>query len=57
MCDEEEYEVESVREEGGVSIRFGDTWYSDIDEFFAKAVIDGERIPILYDWMYDFKVV
>ena len=57
MYDEEEYEVESVAEDGGMSIRFGDTWYRDIDDFFAKAVLDGERIPVQYNWLYSFKVV
>lgn len=57
MYEDEEYEVESVEEDGGMSIRFGNTWFHDIDEFFAKAIIDGERVPVLYDWFYDFKVV
>lgn len=43
------YEVESFREDdGSVSVRFGGRWYRDIDEFFKKAEIDGERIPVLY---------
>ncbi len=57
MYDDEEYEVESVRESDGVSIKFGDAWYRDIDEFFAKAAIDGERIPVLYYWIDGFRVV
>ena len=48
-CDGKEYTVESVREDDGtVSVRFGDRWFRDIDEFFKKADIDGERIPVLY---------
>lgn len=51
------YEVEAVREDGGVSIRFEDDWYRDIDEFFAKATIAGERIPVQYRRLHNFKVV
>lgn len=51
------YEVESVAEEGGISIHFDGKWYRGIDDFFAKAVIAGERIPVLYDQLYAFKVV
>jgi len=29
-------------------VRLGGRWYRDIDEFFKKAEIDGERIPVLY---------
>ena len=57
MYEEQEYEVESVRDEGGMSIRFGDKWYRSIDDFFAKAAIDGERIPVRYRQLYAFKVV
>lgn len=53
----EEYEVESVREDGGISIRFEDKWYRDIDDFFLKAVLDGERIPCRYEDLYAFRVV
>lgn len=57
MYEGAEFEVEAVREESGVSIRFGDNWYRDIAEFFAKATIAGERIPVLYRRLYNFKVV
>ena len=52
-----EYEVESVAEEGGISICFDKKWYRGIDEFFAKAVIADQRIPVLYNQLYAFKVV
>lgn len=55
--DEKMYEVESVEEDGSISIKFGDSWYRDIDDFFAKATIAGERIPVLYEKLYAFKVV
>ena len=57
MYDGAMFVVEAVREGSGVSIRFGDNWYRDIDEFFAKATIAGERIPVLYRRLYNFKAV
>lgn len=51
------YEVESFREEDGVSVYFLGKWYRDIDEFFKKAKIDGERVPVLFSRLYGFKKV
>lgn len=51
------FEVEAVREDNEVHVRFGDNWYRDVDEFFAKATIAGERIPVQYRRLYNFKVV
>lgn len=56
-CEGAEFEVESVSEEAGLCIKFADSWYRDIDDFFAKAVIGGERIPVLYRHLYAFRVV
>ena len=56
-CEGKEYEVEAAEEEGCLCVRFGDSWYRDADEFFAKATIDGERIPTLYRKLCAFKVV
>ena len=53
----EEYQVESVAEEDGISVRFGDRWFRSIDDFFGKAVIGEERVPCLYRDFYAFKVV
>lgn len=51
------YEVESIDEEGNIVIKFNDKWYRDIDEFFKKANIKGDRlINIIYD-LEDFKIV
>ncbi len=55
--EEGEHEVESVKEEGGLAIRFDDRWYRDIDDFFKKAELDGEYITSRYDELYDFEVV
>ena len=51
------YEVESFREEEGVSVYFLGKWYRDIDELFKKAKIDGERVPVLFSKLYGFKKV
>lgn len=50
------FEVESVQDKEGLSIRFGDKWYRTIDDFFRKAQIDGELLTTLYAEVYDFKV-
>lgn len=55
--DGQEYIVESVEEGGTVAVRFGDKWFRDVSEFFQKAVIDGERIPVLYYRLSGFKGV
>ncbi len=45
------YEIESVYEDDLEEpvIRFGDTWYHDIEEFFTKAKIGNEFISTLYN--------
>ena len=54
--EEERYEVESVPEKEGMVIRFGDTWYRTVDDFFQKAELDGERLTSRYEEVYDFAV-
>lgn len=53
----DEYVVESVEENGRVVIKFGEKWFEDIDDFFKKATIDGEKLPTLYYSLYAFRVV
>ncbi len=55
--DEEEHFVESVEEDGNIVIHFDNKWYRTIDDFFAKAEIDGQRIVILGWELYDFEVI
>ncbi len=57
MYDGKEYAVEAVEETDGISIHFGDKWYRSIDDFFLKAEIGGERLPVLQSFLYGFKVV
>ncbi len=40
-----------------MAVKFGDKWFRDVSEFFQKAVIDGERIPVLYYQLSGFKGV
>ena len=51
------HEVESVPEDGNLSIRFDDKWYRTVDDFFKKAEIGGELITTLYEELYDFKMI
>ena len=53
----DEHTVESVKEEGGMAIKFDGKWYRDIDDFFLKATLDGERIPCLYNELTGFRVI
>ena len=55
--DEEEHFVESLEEDGNIVIHFDNKWYRTIDDFFAKAEIDGQRIVILGWELYDFEVI
>ena len=57
MYEGKEYTVETMPDEASLCIKFGDRWYQSVDDFFIKAVIDGERIPVLYEKLYAFKVV
>ena len=52
-----EHEVESVKEEGGIVIRFDDKWFRDIDDFFKKAELDGELLTTRYEELFDFEVM
>ena len=56
MYDGESYRVESVSEDDGLCIRFGDKWFQTIDDFFLKAVIDDRRVVVMADELYAFEV-
>jgi len=55
--DEEEHFVEAVEEDGEVVINFEGSWYRTVDDFFAKASIDGIRLVIIGWELYDFEVI
>lgn len=48
--------LESMEEDGAVVVHFNDRWYRDRDEFFGKAVVDGEKLTSLYRKLYGFHV-
>ncbi len=54
--DEKKHTVESLTEENAVVIHFDDRWYRTVDDFFAKAEIDGELLTSLEDELYMFEV-
>lgn len=54
--DDKTYEIESVEENGECVIFFNDSWYRTIDDFFAKAKIEGELLTALYFDLYAFEV-
>ena len=57
LFEETPYEVEAVNEEGGIAIRFGETWYRDIDDFFAKAELEGELLTTRFEELYGWEVL
>lgn len=54
--EDDTHEVESVPEDGGMSVRFDDKWYHTVDDFFRKAELDDEKLTTLYEELYDFEV-
>ena len=50
------YEVESVPEEGGCAVCFNGIWYRTVDEFFAKANLDGQLLTRLYQDLKEWEV-
>ena len=56
-CYGEEHEVEGVREDGGIVVRFDEKWFRTADDFFQKAERDGELLTSIYEDMYDFEVL
>ena len=52
--EEESHEAEAVEEDGAVVIRFDDTWYRSVSDFFAGARIGRMHLTTLYEELYDF---
>lgn len=44
-----DHEIEAVEEDGRISIRFDDSWFRELTDFFMKAEIEGERITAIAD--------
>lgn len=54
---DDELIVESVQEEGSISIKYQDVWYRDIDDFFRKASVDGHLLLVVFRLLYAYRVV
>ena len=49
--------LESLFEDGACVVHFEDKWFRSRDEFFRKAVLDGQKLTAIYDALYDFEAV
>lgn len=49
--------LESLFEDGACVVHFEDKWFRSRDEFFRKAVLDGQKLTTIYDALYDFEAV
>ena len=54
--EQDRHEAEAVEENGALVIRFDDTWFRTIDDFFLKAELFGELVTTRYEELYDFEV-
>ena len=57
VFEEEPHEVEAVQEGAALSIRFDDSWYRTVDDFFQKASVNGELLTTLYEELFDWEVL
>ena len=57
VFEETPHEVEAVREGTVLSIRFDESWYRTVDDFFQKASIGGDLLTSLYEDLYDWEVL
>ena len=49
-------EINAVMENDDCVISFNGQWYRNVDDFFARASIDGERLTSLYHELYGWEV-
>ncbi|MBP1588441.1 MAG: sel1 repeat family protein [Clostridia bacterium] len=54
--EDEDHEVEAVREDGEVVVRFDDKWFRTVDDFFKRAEVDGEKLTARYEELRDFEL-
>ena len=52
----ERHEVEAIPNGEGHAIRFDDSWYWTIDDFFQKAELHGRLLTSLYEEVYGFEI-
>lgn len=50
------FTVRAMKSNNGLAIRFDEEWFRDIDDFFARACINGKRITSLNNSLYDFAI-
>lgn len=55
--EDEDYIVEAIQEGNNIVIKFGDTWYQSIQDFFMKATIHGEKLPVIYERIHNYRVI
>ena len=53
----QEYTVEAVEENDNIVVKFGDSWYRTLDDFFTKAKIGSSLLTTVYDQLEDFEVI
>ena len=54
---DDEYIIESVKEEEGITIKYNDKWFRNIDDFMRKAELKNNKLAKKYYELEDFKVV
>lgn len=52
-----EFEIESFKEDGMITVKFGDKWYRSVREFFDHACIGDDRVATLSGYIYDMEVI
>lgn len=55
-CKKTELWIRSSMEDGACVIQFGDRWFRDVDDFFAKAEYDGELLTTMYEEFIGWEV-
>ena len=51
------FRIECVPEDGQPVIKFDGKWYRNIESFYEKAAIGGQKLTAIYDDLYNFKEV
>ena len=55
--DGKDHFAEAVEEDGDIVISFDGKWFRTVDDFFAKASIDGQKLVVIGWELYDFGVI
>lgn len=57
MYEDDSYEIETVNEEDGIVVHFGNKWYRSVEEFYKNAKIVNDSITTLAYELYGFEVI